>query len=151
MLANSNYREDGDGVNPLDDYANEVYEPSRFGYKGVGAWSQKPMVRRVFPKGNVYNETVDFTCNARYAGGCDLLPVCTRASYDGSCVLDRCSKQPCLPTLIADEFYIELTGFSDVLLDYYISATDANVGWQLQRIARACIAGNVTWVSCRET
>ena len=83
-------REDADGVNPLDDFANEVrlalglwhmtpatahlpsfsqqqqvFHPEVHGFKGVGPWNAHPMLQRVFPKGNVYNESVDFTCNAR--------------------------------------------------------------------------------------
>ena len=95
------YREDADGVNPVSDFANEVFEPAALGMAGVGAWQPQVMVQRVFPKGNVYNETVDFTCNS--------------------------SLKPCLPTIIADEYFVQITGLSDVLIDYYIEAIDNNV------------------------
>lgn len=43
-----------------------MFHPETLGLKGVGPWNAHPMLQRVFPKGNVYNESVDFTCNARW-------------------------------------------------------------------------------------
>lgn len=126
-------REDSDGVNPLDDFANEVYEPTKFGYKGVSQWTATPMVRRVFPKGNVYNESVDLTCNSRSELQRWVPPMhsvlCTH-SCRAHCVAVVCgfvfvSGQPCLPTIIADEYFLQVKGYSDVLLDYYIEAVDS--------------------------
>lgn len=45
-------RQDEDGKNPLSDNANEVYEPERYGLKGVGPWQTFPMTYRQFPKGD---------------------------------------------------------------------------------------------------
>jgi hypothetical protein len=44
------YRVDADGVNPLDDHANELYG----GGPGVGGWVDLAMSIRDFPAGNVY-------------------------------------------------------------------------------------------------
>ena len=41
------YRKDNDGVNPLNDITNEVYE---FDLINVGAWIAQPMTHRAFPK-----------------------------------------------------------------------------------------------------
>ena len=41
-----------------------MYEPEAFGFSGVGAWKTMAMTKRVFPKGNLYNQTIDFTCDA---------------------------------------------------------------------------------------
>lgn len=45
------YRIDNDGTNPLSSTQNETYA----GGPEVGPWQTLPMTRRVFPKGNVYN------------------------------------------------------------------------------------------------
>jgi len=48
-------REDEDGMNPIDDNANEVFQPYTLGLKGVGDWTSIPMTRRKFPKGDEQN------------------------------------------------------------------------------------------------
>jgi hypothetical protein len=58
--------QDADGVNPLDDIANEVIEPALHNASGVGDWVAIPMVQRVFPTGNVYNQSIDLSCDARH-------------------------------------------------------------------------------------
>ena len=88
------------GVNPIDDIANDVFEPEKFNATGVGAWNTGPMIRRVFPTGNYYNQSIDLTCDA--------------------------TNKDCLPTVIADEYYVNLAGLNG-LIDYYVVATD-NVG-----------------------
>lgn len=93
------YRVDSDGENPLDDHANEVLDPEAHGLGGVGPWVWLPMTQRVFPKGNVFNETLDFTCDS--------------------------TQKPCLPTAIADEYFVKVTGLESVLIDYHIVATDS--------------------------
>jgi len=84
------YRIDDDGVNPLSDNANEVYETTFA--SGVSDWKELPMVYREMPKGNVYNQSsIDFFV---------------------------------LPDAIADEYYVHVEGLSNVLIDYYVEATD---------------------------
>lgn len=46
------WRQDDDGVNPLHDHANELYEPEKHGYSGVGPWQTLDMTFRQFPSGN---------------------------------------------------------------------------------------------------
>lgn len=46
------YRIDGDGVNPLASWQNELYS----GGAEVGAWQEIAMTRRIFPAGNVYSD-----------------------------------------------------------------------------------------------
>ena len=53
------YRQDSDGFNPIKDNANELYEPEKFGLKGVGNWSSLPMAKRIFPKTCIYNINCD--------------------------------------------------------------------------------------------
>jgi hypothetical protein len=48
------------------------------------------MVQRTFPKGNVFNHSIDLTCDA--------------------------SGQICLPTIIADEYYVQLSGLNGAVL-----------------------------------
>ena len=55
-------RRDADGENPPGDVTNEVYDPA--GVAGadaaaVGPWQAVDMTRRVFPKGNFYNESIE--------------------------------------------------------------------------------------------
>lgn len=47
-------RQDNDGVNPLSDNHNEVFNSHR---DHVGDWVPVDMTERDFPKGNVYNYT----------------------------------------------------------------------------------------------
>ena len=61
----------------------------------VTQWEPYYMFDRVFPKGNYYNWTND-------------------------CFSDMTE----LPTFIADEYYVQVTGFKNTLLDYYIEAVD---------------------------
>lgn len=82
-------REDADGRNDTATIANETYA----GGAGVGAWTARPMTRRVMPLGEPWD-----------MAGIDLTV---------------------LPTRIADQYWLQLTGYSDVLLDYYIEAEDA--------------------------
>jgi hypothetical protein len=69
-----------------------MYEP--FGEHvvagAVGPWTSVPMVQRTFPKGNVFNHSIDLTCDA--------------------------SGQICLPTIIADEYYVQLSGLNGAVL-----------------------------------
>ena len=44
------YRTDDDGVNPLDDNANEVFSPEEHGLSGVSEWIILQMTPRQFPK-----------------------------------------------------------------------------------------------------
>eukprot|EP01099_Mayorella_cantabrigiensis_P006980 TRINITY_DN6033_c0_g1_i1.p1 TRINITY_DN6033_c0_g1~~TRINITY_DN6033_c0_g1_i1.p1 ORF type:complete len:405 (+),score=87.97 TRINITY_DN6033_c0_g1_i1:41-1216(+) len=83
------YRIDADKVNPLNDNANEVFQPSAFGLSGVGPWVAVPMTRRPFPSGDAQGIHFDY-----------------------------------YPTVIADEYYVELTQFKDQLIDYYVEAVD---------------------------
>ena len=46
------YREDEDGVNPLDDNANEVYDPASHGLSGVGQWINVTMTKTPVNPGN---------------------------------------------------------------------------------------------------
>lgn len=45
-------RQDQDGKNPLNDNANEVYEPAKYDLSGVGPWQTYSMIYRQFPKGD---------------------------------------------------------------------------------------------------
>jgi hypothetical protein len=82
------YRLDEDGVNPLDDHANNTYA----GGPGVGSWQSVPMQSRLFPAGNVTNNPeIDFFI---------------------------------MPDYIAYHYWAEITGLSEVLVDYYVEATD---------------------------
>lgn len=89
------YRTDKDGVNPINDTVNEVY---RSDTAFVSNWITLPMTERIFPKGNVYNESIDFTCNS--------------------------SGDTCLPSIIANEYWIKISTLKDVLIDYYVTAKD---------------------------
>jgi hypothetical protein len=83
------YRIDADGTNPLPSDQNETYA----GGGEVGPWQTEAMTRRIFPKGDFFDDPeIDF---------------------------------PVLPNYIADEYYIELTGLSEVLIDYYVEAEDS--------------------------
>lgn len=95
---NLKYRIDDDGVNPIEDHANEVIDPASHGLSGVGPWITKPMASRAFPTTNIFNQSLDFTCDA--------------------------TGKPCWPTDIANEYSVKITGLSAVLVDYYIEATD---------------------------
>ncbi|XP_064382608.1 alpha-amylase-like [Halichondria panicea] len=90
-----NYRKDMDGINPLQDNSNEVYKSD---LTQVTDWTTMKMNERVFPKGNVYNASIDLSCNS--------------------------TKKDCLPTIIANEFWIKITGLKDTLIDYFVTATD---------------------------
>jgi len=82
-------REDQDGRNDPATIVNETYA----GGAGVGAWSARPMNRRVMPTGEPWPMAeIDFTV---------------------------------LPTRIADQYWVELTGYSEILLDYYVEAEDS--------------------------
>lgn len=85
------YRIDDDGFNPIEDNANEVFDPKEHGLSGVGAWTKVSMIQRKFPK----------TCI--YGIKCDPLP-----------------------NYIADEYYVRIDSLKNVLVDYYVSATDVN-------------------------
>ncbi|HED52869.1 MAG TPA: hypothetical protein ENJ00_01535 [Phycisphaerales bacterium] len=51
------YRVDSDGLNPMDDHANELYAEDL----GIGPWQTMPMNARPFPAENVYNDpSIDF-------------------------------------------------------------------------------------------
>jgi len=78
------YRLDEDGVNSLTDYANEVYNPSQFGFTGVGNWTILPMVERPFPAGNIFNWSgVNFfNMYPKY-----IATEVTIYLFDGSCTL----------------------------------------------------------------
>jgi hypothetical protein len=52
------YRIDEDGENPLHDNANEVFEPEKYGYSGVGSWQTVSMKGIAVPPGN--HSGVDF-------------------------------------------------------------------------------------------
>jgi hypothetical protein len=55
--ADFKYRLDADGANPLSSDQNETYA----GGGEVGAWQTVPMTRRIFPKGNFFNDpSIDF-------------------------------------------------------------------------------------------
>ncbi len=84
------YRTDEDGVNPLDDAANDIYA----GGAGVGEWQTLAMESRLFPAGNVTNNPdIDFFI---------------------------------MPDYIAYQYWAEIAGLSETLVDYYIEATDMN-------------------------
>jgi hypothetical protein len=83
------YRLDADGTNPMTSDQNETYA----GGADVGAWQTAAMTRRVFPKGNFFNDpNINFSV---------------------------------LPHYIADEYYVQVTGLSEVLVDYYVEAEDS--------------------------
>lgn len=65
--------------------------------KYVTQWQIYDMIDRPFPPGNYYNWTND-------------------------CFADMTM----LPTFIADEYYVQVTGYKNVLLDYYIEAEDVH-------------------------
>ena len=90
-----NYRIDSDGVNPIGSIANEIYnsDPTE-----VGPWISTNMTHRPFPIGNIFNQSIDLTC-------------------DGT-------GKVCLPSIIADEYWIHITDLKDVLIDYYVFAND---------------------------
>lgn len=91
-----NYRLDKDGVNPIEDYSNEVYQSD---LSQVSNWTSVNMnLRGNFPKGDVYNMSLDLTCDS--------------------------SGNDCLPMIIADEYWFKVTGLKDVLVDYYVTAID---------------------------
>ena len=82
------YRVDEDGVNPIDDYANDTYS----GGNGVGEWETLQMENRLFPAGNVTNNPdIDFFI---------------------------------MPEYIAYQYWAEISGLSDTLVDYYVEASD---------------------------
>ncbi len=82
------YRLDEDGVNHIDDHANETYA----GGAGVGNWTTLSMDSRLFPTGNVTNNPdIDFFI---------------------------------MPEYIAYQYWAEISGLSDTLVDYYVEATD---------------------------
>jgi len=83
------YRLDSDGINSTADDQNETYA----GGPGVGDWISIPMERRIFPRGNYFNDpSIDFFV---------------------------------LPDYIADEYYVQVKGLSNVLIDYYVEAEDS--------------------------
>jgi len=82
-------RVDGDGVNPLNDNANELYA----GGAGVGSWVSLPMNYRQMPKNDPTGSS-----GLRFF---------------------------VLPDEIADYYWFKVSGYRDVLLDYYIEATDS--------------------------
>ncbi|MFH0779068.1 MAG: FlgD immunoglobulin-like domain containing protein, partial [Candidatus Eisenbacteria bacterium] len=83
------YRIDADGANPMNSDQNETYS----GGPEVGPWQTLAMTKRVFPKGNFFNDpSIDFFV---------------------------------LPDYIADEYYAQVTGLSEALLDYYVEAEDS--------------------------
>jgi hypothetical protein len=73
------YHEDKDGINPISDTNNEVYQSD---LENVGPWISMAMVHRTFPKGNIYNASIDLTCNS--------------------------SGQVCIPSIIADEYWVKV-------------------------------------------
>lgn len=82
------YRLDNDGINPINDNANETYA----GGAGVQAWQSISMSYRNFPTGNVTgNPEVNFFI---------------------------------LPDYIAGEYYAEIVGIAEKLVDYYVEMTD---------------------------
>ncbi|MCF8365668.1 MAG: T9SS type A sorting domain-containing protein [Bacteroidales bacterium] len=84
------YRTDEDGINPLDDPANDIYA----GGAGVGEWQTLAMESRLFPAGNVTNNPdIDFFI---------------------------------MPDHIAYQYWAEITGLSETLVDYYVEAADVN-------------------------
>jgi hypothetical protein len=57
------YRIDLDGANPMTSDQNETYA----GGAEVGPWLTKPMTRRIFPKGNYFNDpSIDFSVLPTY-------------------------------------------------------------------------------------
>ena len=82
------YRQDTDGLNPLDNNDNETYA----GGPGVQPWQQTAMTYRNFPAGNVTgNPELNFFI---------------------------------MPDYIAGQYYAEIAGFSETLIDYYVEMTD---------------------------
>lgn len=82
------YRVDSDGKNNPNSNHNEIYA----GGNEVGSWVTKPMTERIFPKGNITNNSQ-----------ADLYM---------------------LPEVIANQYYAEIAGISEKLLDYYVEVTD---------------------------
>lgn len=90
------YRRDLDGINPLEDHANEVFANSP---ESVGPWQSIAMTRHIMPVGNIYNESITLSCDA--------------------------TGKPCLPNFIADEYWVHVPALpAKSLLDYYVSCTD---------------------------
>ncbi|OQX82427.1 MAG: hypothetical protein B6D64_00320 [Bacteroidetes bacterium 4484_276] len=57
------YRVDEDGINPINDFANDTYA----GGSGVGGWETLPMESRLFPDGNITNNPdIDFFILPQY-------------------------------------------------------------------------------------
>jgi hypothetical protein len=88
------YRLDGDGRNPLSSHQNETFA----GGAEVGAWRSRPMTRRIFPTGNVYNDpNINFF----------VLPTAMADQYWYH---------------VTDE---EIAAAGGVLVDYYVEARDS--------------------------
>lgn len=105
-------RTDNDGINPLTENYNEIYESNT---EYVSQWTNYTMIYREFPTGNFYNWT-------------------------GNCF----QNMPFLPTYIANEYYYQVTGYTNVLLDYYISAIDSYSNVKSTDIFHVWVAGNST-------
>ncbi|MFA7331418.1 MAG: carbohydrate-binding protein [Candidatus Delongbacteria bacterium] len=87
------YRIDADGLNPLGSHQNETFA----GGPEVGSWRSRPMNRRVFPTGNVYNDpNINFS----------VLPTAIADEYWIHVT------EP------------ELTATGGLLIDYYVEARD---------------------------
>ena len=107
-------RQDNDGVNPLSDNHNEVFNSHR---DHVGDWVPVDMTERDFPKGNVYN----YTGNNCFA------------NMDGY-----------LPDQIANQYYSQVKGYENVLLDYYIEAIDTKGNSKKSDIFHVYVGNNTT-------
>jgi hypothetical protein len=101
------YRIDSDGKNNMGSNHNETYA----GGSDVGTWVTLPMTERIFPKGNITNNTQ-----------ADLYM---------------------LPTVIANQYYAEIAGISEKLLDYYVEVTDKKGNVTKSKIQHVWVGKNL--------
>ena len=80
----------------------------------VTDWEAHEMTGREFPKGNYYN-------------------------YTNNCFANLFE----LPSFIADEYYVQVTGYKNVLLDYYIEAEDSKGNLFKSNIYHVYVASGV--------
>lgn len=101
------YRIDKDGINDLNSNHNEIY----VGGNEVGSWITLPMTERIFPKGNITNNSQ-----------ADLYM---------------------LPEVIANQYYAEIAGISEKLLDYYVEVTDKKGNLTKSKIQHVWVGKNL--------
>lgn len=101
------YRIDSDGTNDMNSNHNETYA----GGSEVGSWKILPMTARIFPKGNITNNTQ-----------ADLYM---------------------LPDVIGTQYYAEIAGISEKLVDYYVEITDTKGNVTKSKIQHVWVGKNL--------